>query len=150
MNGDRLAGDHHLEVERRPTPVVAEGHRQARDRRRHRELAGHGAHDGLCRDLADAVRRHEAEGAVVVAERIRLGEAMVAVRLVHRGRREVEEGPCMPAVGHEQARRFGVRGEIALEVVGLRNCEVQDVVEVVGHAGEVGLLEVHRHALHAG
>ena len=48
------------------------------------------SHDGLRRDLADAVGRHH--HAVVIAERVALARRLAAARLVDRRRRAVQEG----------------------------------------------------------
>ena len=82
------------------------------------------------RDLGDAVRGHEAERAVVVAERIGLDEAVMPVGLVDGGRRAVQERARRRHVLHEEAERFDVRRDVAVEVVRLRDGEVQHQVEV--------------------
>ena len=96
------AGQDALEVEGRPAAVVAVGHVEPGDGRRQAELAGLGAHDGLGRDLGDRVGRHH--HAVVVAERIGLGDWWAPGRLVHAGRRAVQEGGRAGGSGPSAAR----------------------------------------------
>ena len=95
VDGDVAAVDHHLEVDRRPAAPVAVGHGQPGDGGRQPEPVGAPQRRGLGGDLGDAVGAQERPHAVVVAERIALGEDVMAHRLVDAGGGAVQE--CLAA-----------------------------------------------------
>ena len=100
----------------------------------------------LGRDLADAVGPQKRPHPVVVAERVRLGEDMVAHRLVHRSRRAVQEGTGLSMVLHEPGQPTAVGLQVDIPVVGLGDREVQDVVGIGGKPFGLAVQEVDHDA----
>ena len=76
------------------------------------------------------------------------GEGSMAVGLVDRGRRALQERTGDAAMEHELARAAGVAVEVGPPVVRLHHREIEDVVEVVGQLRQVAVDQVERHAVH--
>jgi hypothetical protein len=87
---------------------------------------------------------------VVVAERIGLEEVAVAVLLVHRRRRAVDERPRPLALLHERQHAAGVAVEVAVPRVRLADAEVDDRGDVVGDGRQVARDQVDRGAADPG
>ena len=145
-----MARQHHVQVNGRPSAVVAVGDGQPGNRGRECVPLGSPTRRRFRRDLADAVGTQERPHAVVVSERSILSEDPVPLGLVDGGGRTMQKGASALMVLHEIRQAAAVGRQVQLPVVGLRHREVEDVVRVLRQPPDVARDEVDRHALDAG
>ena len=79
---------------------------------------------------------------MAVAERVVLGQLVMARGLIDRGRAHVQEGADAGVFLHEEQRAAHVAVERDVPLVGLDNGEMQDVVDLVREITEIALGEV--------
>ena len=147
---DKAVGEHHLQMHERPAAAVSVRHIEAGDDCGEVERASHQPSGAFAGDLADAVGRHESfhsRHSVAVAERVALMEFVMTIGLIHRRRRAVQEGFGLLAVLHQQPRAFGVIAQVVFKAIRLGNGEVQHIVGIARHIGELPASKVSYHAV---